>query len=252
MSKMYSKSRKKIDWKKRELYSRLLSPEAFILRIDGRNFSKILKEFEKPYDLRFTKAMVETCKEVMREFNPLFAYIFSDEVNFLFKEIFGCRVEKIDSIIASEFSSRLSLKLGFPVSFDSRIIYINIEIDEILDYLKFRQDECWRNHLNSYAFYTLLKEIRNRRKTQEFLKGKKSREIHEMLFERGINISKTPTWQRRGILVYWSTVELKRMFRGKIVKFKRRKIVENWELPLFDSEDGKKLLEKILFEVINC
>ena len=191
---MYSKSRKKIDWKKRELYSRLLSPEAFILRIDGRNFSNILKEFEKPYDLRFTKAMVETCKEVMREFNPLFAYIFSDEVNFLFKEIFGCRVEKIDSIIASEFSSRLSLKLGFPVSFDSRIIYINIEIDEILDYLKFRQDECWRNHLNSYAFYTLLKEIRNRRKTQEFLKGKKSREIHEMLFGRGINISKTPTW----------------------------------------------------------
>jgi len=236
--------KKKINWKERELYARLLSPNAFILRIDGRNFTNVLKDFEKPYDIRFAKAMVETCREIMRVFNPAFAYTFSDEVSFLFRDLFGCRVEKINSIIASEFSSRLSLKLGIPVSFDSRIIYANS--DEILDYLKFRQDECWRNHINSYAFYTLLKEIGDRRRTQEFLTGKKSNEIHDLLFERGINISKTPAWQRRGIMLYWEVVELEKEFEGRKVRFRRRVIIENWNLPLFDSEEGKKLIEKVL------
>ena len=238
------RQKKRIDWKKRELYSQLLAPNFFILRIDGRNFSNVLRNFEKPYDIRFARSMVETCKEIMREFNPAFAYTFSDEVSFLFKDIFGCRVEKIDSIIASEFSSRLSLKLGFPVSFDSRIIQVNIE--EIYEYLAFRQDKCWRNHINSYAFYTLLREIGDRRKVQEFLKGKKSKEIHDILYKRGINISKMPTWQRRGILIYWKTLELEREFKGRIVRYYRRKIVENWDPPLFDSEEGKKLIEKIL------
>ncbi|WP_456327341.1 tRNA(His) guanylyltransferase Thg1 family protein [Archaeoglobus sp.] len=236
--------RKKINWKGRELYAHLLSPNVFILRIDGRNFTNVLKDFEKPYDIRFARAMVETCKEIMREFNPAFAYTFSDEVSFLLRDLFGCRVEKVNSIIASEFSSRLSLKLGFPVSFDSRIIYVSF--DEIADYLKWRQDECWRNHINSYAFYTLLKEIGDRRKTQEFLTGKKSSEIHDLLFERGINVSKTPTWQRRGILLYWEYVEFEKEFKGRKVKVRRRRIVENWDLPLFDSEEGKKLIEKIL------
>jgi tRNA(His) 5'-end guanylyltransferase len=117
--------------------------------------------------------------------------------------------------------------------------------------LKYRQDECWRNHINSYAFYTLLKEIGDRRKTQEFLKGKKSHEIHDILFERGINLSKTPAWQRRGIFLHWTTVEIEKEYEGRIVRFKRRKIVENWEPPIFDSEEGKKLLEKILLEVID-
>ncbi len=248
---MSSRSRKRIDWKRREIYSKLLSPDLFILRIDGRNFTNVLRNFEKPYDLRFAKAMVETCKEILREFNPAFAYTFSDEVSFLFRDVFGCRVEKIDSIIPSEFSSRLSLKLGFPVSFNSRIIYVRNRA-EIMDYLKFRQDECWRNHLNSYAFYTLLKEVGDRRKTQEFLKGKKSKEIHDILFERGINLSKTPSWQRRGIMIYWAEVELEREFGGRIVRYRRRRIVENWNLPLFNSEEGKKLLEKVLLDVVDC
>ena len=233
-----------IDWKRRELYTMLLAPELFLLRIDGRNFSNVLRDFEKPYDLRFAKAMVETCKEIMRAFNPAFAYTFSDEVSFLFSNLFGNRVEKIDSIIASEFSSRLSLKLGIPVSFDSRIIYVNL--DEVWDYLDFRQKECWRNHLNSYAFYTLLKEFGDRRRVQEFLKGKKSAEIHDLLFQRGVNLAKTPSWQRRGIIVHWKEVELEKEFNGRVVRYKRRRVVENWNPPIFGSEEGKKFVEEII------
>ncbi len=236
--------RKKRNWKSRELYSNLRTPDVFLLRLDGRNFSRVLEEFEKPYDLRFAKAMVECCKDLMREFNAAFAYTFSDEVTFLMKDVFGCRLEKIDSIIASEFASRLSLRLGIPVGFDSRVIYANL--DEIADYLAWRQNEAWRNHLNSYAFYTLLEEIGDRRRVQKLLEGKKSPELHDILHERGINPAKTPAWQRRGILLYWKEIELEKEFRGKTVRFKRRRIVEDWNPPLFDSDEGRSYIQNIL------
>jgi len=233
-------------WKSRELYSKLLVPDLFLVRVDGRNFSKILEGFDKPYDLRFARVMVESCREIMKEFNSAFAYTFSDEATFLFRDTFGCRLEKIDSIIASEFASRVSLRLGVPVGFDCRVVFTNI--DEIWEYLAWRQDEAWRNHLNSYAFYTLLKEIKDRRMVQRYLEGKKSKELHDILFSKGINPAKTPAWQRRGILIYWKKVELEKEFRGKIVRYKRRRIVEDWEPPLFDSEEGKRLIDSIVRE----
>jgi len=236
--------RKEKNWKARELYSGLLSPEIVMVRLDGRNFSRVLKDFEKPYDLRFARIMVECCKEVMREFNAALAYTFSDEVSMLIRDIFGRRVEKIDSILASEFASRVSLKLGFPVGFDCRIVHV--EPDEVWEYLAWRQDEAWRNHLNSYAFYTLLKEVGDRRRVQEILEGKKSPELHEILFKRGINPAKTPAWQRRGILLYWEKVELEKEFMGETVRYRRRRIVENWNPPLFDSEEGRALIHKIM------
>jgi len=238
--------RKGRNWKSRELYSRLLAPPTFLIRLDGRNFSRILEGFEKPYDFRFAKAMVETCVEVLREFNACFAFTFSDEVTFLVRDVFGCRLEKVNSIVASEFSSRLSLKLELPLSFDSRVIYA--EPNEIADYLAWRQDEAWRNHLNGYAFYTLLKEMKDRRRVQEFLKGKKSKDLHDILHERGINPSKTPAWQRRGVIVHWKRVELEREFEGRVVRFERRRVVENWNPPLFGNEEGRKYLENILKE----
>ena len=241
--------KKRVNWKSRELYSKLLTPNIFLVRLDGRNFSRVLENFEKLYDLRFARIMVECCRDILREFNAAFAYTFSDEVSFLMRDIFGCRVEKINSVVASEFASRVSLKLGFPVGFDSRVIFANL--DEVWDYLAWRQDEAWRNHLNSYAFYTLLKEIGDRRKVQKFLEGKKSPELHDILYARGINPAKTPAWQRRGIILYWQEIELEKEFQGRKVKFKRRKIVENWNPPLFDSDEGKSFIGNIVREWLN-
>lgn len=232
-------------WKKREVFSGLLAPFPILIRLDGRNFSNLLAEFEKPYDLRFAKVIVDSGKELMKEFNALFAFTFSDEITFFFQtEFFGGRVEKINSIISSEFSSRVSLRLGMPVSFDSRIIATSG--DDVWEYLAWRQEEAWRNHLNSYAFYTLLREIGDRTKVQKYLNGKKSNELHDILFQRGINPAKNPAWQKRGIFLYWKEMEFEKEFNGRIVRFKRRRIVENWEPPLFSTEEGRNYLAEIL------
>jgi tRNA(His) 5'-end guanylyltransferase len=53
-----------------------------------------------------------------------------------------------------------------------------------------------------------------------------------MVFQKGINLAKTPAWEKRGVLVYR----------------KDERIVQDWELKLFREEDGHKLLRSILLE----
>jgi tRNA(His) 5'-end guanylyltransferase len=215
-----------------------------MVRIDGRNFSKIFSDFEKPYDERFARAMVESAVAVMKEFNAMLCYIFSDEANFYFKhEIFGRRVEKINSVIASIFSSNLSLRLDRHVSFDSRIIHVTD--DFLVDYLSARQRECWRNHLNAYAFYRMLEETGDRKEAQRRLKGMRSAALHDFLFEKGINPARTPAWQRRGILIHWVQEERRKIYQGKEVTFTRRVLKQNWEPPLFWTEEGKDYLSAV-------
>ncbi len=230
-----------------ELYSFLLAPLPFMVRVDGRNFSRTLSDFERPYDERFARAMAESAVAVVREFNATLCYIFSDEANFYFQhEIFSQRVEKINSVIASLFSSNLSLRLGRPVSFDSRIIHV--PENSVIDYLSGRQRECWRNHLNAYAFYRMLEEVGDRREAQRRLKGVKSAALHDFLFERGINPARTPAWQRRGILIHWVLERRRKIHEGREVTFTRRVLKQNWEPPLFWTEEGKNYLTAVIGE----
>jgi len=215
-----------------------------MVRVDGRNFSKILSDFEKPYDEKFARIMVNSAVAIMKEFNATLCYIFSDEANFYFQhEIFSRRVEKINSVIASMFSSSFSLAIGKPVSFDSRIIHVPENL--LVEYLSGRQKECWRNHLNAYAFYKMLEKVKNRNEAQRRLTGMKSALLHDFLFERGINPARTPAWQRRGILIHWVQEERRKIHQGKEVVFTRRVLKQNWEPPLFWTEEGKNYLSTV-------
>ena len=51
-----------------------------------------------------------------------------------------------------------------------------------------------------------------------------------LCFQKGINLAKTPVWQRRGVMVYR----------------KDGRVVADWQPPLFSSAEGKGLLEQIL------
>jgi tRNA(His) guanylyltransferase len=54
-------------------------------------------------------------------------------------------------------------------------------------------------------------------------------EIHELVFQKGINLARTPAWERRGVMVYR----------------KDGKLESDWELPLLSSAEGPAFLEKI-------
>lgn len=86
----------------------------------------------------------------------------------------------------------------------------------------------------------------DKRTVTEKLKGLKSSAIHELLFERGVNLAKVPTWHRRGIGVYKRTVTIKGYDPRykKEVKSERKKIIVDKKLPLF-NEDFFKTIEGI-------
>ncbi|RLI21664.1 guanylyltransferase [Candidatus Bathyarchaeota archaeon] len=254
MQESYLSEEKISQFKENEIYSQLKIPKdfSFIVRLDGWKFQFLCKKLkvEKPFDIKIAKCLVDASKKVFRVFSPSIAYVISDEINLLFvrKYLFNGRIEKINSILSGLISSSFSLNLkkyfkkAETISFDSRVIVLPDK--SILDYFAWRQLNGWRNHNNAYAYWLFRKLGYSPKESSERLKGLKSEQIHEILFKHGINLSKTPAWQRRGIIVYKETYE-KETDKAKV---KRRKITENWNLPPFTSEEGKELLRKIITE----
>ncbi len=242
-----------IELKEREIYSDIRVFPPFAVRIDGRGFRRALDilDLKKPYDEQFAHAMADSVELFLTEsgINPLFAFTFSDEVTFFFYEIpFNSRIEKIDSIIPSFISSALTLKLNLdnPIAFDSRVILLGKE--DIYKYLLWRQAETWRNHVSSYGYYTLLKTGLSEKDASLCLKNLKANQIHELVFKHGVNLAETPTWQRCGILVYREIYEKAGYDPVKKIDVKthRSRIIQEWNSPIFKSEEGKKLIERLM------
>jgi len=267
----------------REVYADLRVRGPLVVRADGRGFGKILREAEKPYDMKFATAMARAARTFVEGsgLSPALAFTFSDEINLLFPAApFRGRLEKIDSVVAGSLSGHLSLGLGRAVAMDARAIPLCP--GEISGYFAERQDEAWRNHVFSSGFYALIDEGRRPKEAMDLLLGMKEGEIHEMLFCRGTNLAKSPAWQRRGILIRriegadeeevdlarvegaarekvmgderWEERRDERGDRdgriGEVIEGERkvrwrgrRRIVEDWEPPLFRSQEGKNLLE---------
>lgn len=251
--------------KESEIYSNLRVPSGsrIVIRVDGRSFSKLARvlKLKKPYDLDFVKMMVSSCHYFFQEFSPSFIYTFSDEMNILLDEVpFSGRVEKLDSVFASflagSFSSGVFQSGRFgkilddsntfkPISFDSRVIPLNKR--GVVEYFKERQDEAWRNCLNGYAYWTLSQEYDKNRATQ-ILKGKKKQELHDLLYERDVNITEVPLWQRRGVAIYREKVQVEGYNPIKQEKMvsQRWKPFIDWDLPILSEEFffSREILEK--------
>ncbi len=241
------------EMKEREIYSDLRVFPPFAVRIDGRGFRRELSDFKKPYDERFAKAMADCVESFFRDsgLNPVFAFTFSDEINLFFSEMpYNYRIEKIDSIIPSFFSSGLTIRLELkkPVSFDSRVIPLGKE--DIYRYLVWRQAETWRNHVSSYGFYTLLSTGLSEKEAALRLEKMKASSVHELLFQHGVNLAETPAWQRCGVLVFRETYD-KRGYdpvKKTEVTTQRTKIIQEWDTPIFKTEKGKNLIDRLLSE----
>jgi len=238
---------------KSEVFSTLHVPpdNSFFVRLDGRQFQAVSEKLktEKPFDKKFAKCLVASGKAVFLEnLNPTLIYVASDEINafFAYAAPFNGRVEKINSVLAGIVSSAFSLNVlklfGKPltVAFDSRIIIIPKE--KSVEYLTWRQMDTWRNHNNAYAYWLLRQLGRAPREAAKTLTGMKTEELHQLLFQHGVNLAKTPAWQRRGILVYKKPYQ--KLLETQSVT--RWRIQENWNLPIFSSADGKALVQQVL------
>ncbi|WP_296803372.1 tRNA(His) guanylyltransferase Thg1 family protein [uncultured Methanobrevibacter sp.] len=233
-----------------EVYSSLKVPKnsKIIVRLDGRSFHKLAKDLNliKPYDENFYQVMSKVCNELFKEFSPVFVYTFSDEISLLLERIpFDGRIEKINSVIASFTASSFVLHYDAdfkkPPSFDSRIIPISDE--DVLKYFKWRQDESWKNCIASYGI-SFLKSKYSNKIANDKINGLKSSEIHELLYQNGINLNDVETYKKRGIAVYRKN--------KKVVGFNKKENKEqvsyrtyayvDWEVPKFNKEFFENLI----------
>ena len=232
-----------------EVYSSLKVPKnsKIIVRLDGRSFHKLARDLNlvKPYDENFYKVISEVCRDLFEEFSAEFVYTFSDEISLLLDNVpFDGRVEKINSVIASftasSFVMHYDAQFKKPPAFDSRIIPIND--DDILDYFKWRQDESWRNCVNSHGI-SYLKTKYSNKDANDKINGMNLSDIHEFLFENGINLNDVETYKKRGIAVYRKN--------KKVVGFNKKEnknqtsyrsyVYTDWELPIFSEKFFKDI-----------
>ena len=239
--------------KQREVYSTLFSAPPIVVRIDGRGFHRIAETWglARPFDGRFARAMADVSRMLIAEsgLSPDLAYTFSDEISLYFSHLpYSGRVEKIDSVTASYAASALTIAMQsqVPVSFDARIIQVTPAL--AVRYLIDRQAEAWRNHVNAVCQHTLASEGRSRRETARVLRGLSSAELHELMFSRGINLAKTPAWQRRGILIYRSAKEVEGFnpVEGHLVRSVRTAVRCDSDPPVFSSPEGRLFLDGLI------
>ncbi len=218
----------------------ILSDMYLVARLDGRSFSRLTKEicdFEAPFDVRFRDMMVNTVKALMDcGFRVVYGFTESDEMSLLFhtdEDTFGRKVRKFNSILAGTASAAFSLQLGQVAAFDCRLIPLP-NLERVQDYFLWRQEDAHRNALNAHCYWMLRKEGMSVKDATELLEGKSVAFKNELLFSRGINFDKLPSWQKRGIGVFWDDIEKAgyNPITKQEVKAIRKMLNANYELPL--------------------
>ena len=230
----------------------VLSDMYLVARLDGRSFSRLTKEicdFEAPFDVRFRDMMVNTVKALMDcGFRVVYGFTESDEISLLFctdEDTFGRKVRKFNSILAGTASAAFSLQLGQVAALDCRLVPLP-NLERVQDYFLWRQEDAHRNALNAHCYWMLRKEGMSVKDATELLEGKTVAFKNELLFSRGINFDKLPSWQKRGIGVFWDDVEKVgyNPITNQEVKATRRVLSVNYDLPL--GEDYAKYVISFL------
>lgn len=138
----------------------VVTPDVYIIaRLDGRGFTRLTKEtlkLDRPFDLRFRDAMIETARHLMNcGFNMSYGYTESDEISLLLQKdegSFGRKTRKLISILAGEASASFSMAMGSKGVFDCRIAPLPNE-NRVIDYFRWRAEDANRNALNAYCYW---------------------------------------------------------------------------------------------------
>lgn len=162
-----------------------------IMRLDGKAFHTLTKQCKKPFDETFSTCMDITARKLCKEIQGVrCGYIQSDEISLLIMDDahlnteawFDYNIQKLTSVAASiasvEFTTcwRYYTDKQENAIFDCRVF--NIPKEEVCNYFIWRQQDWVRNSIQMLA--------RSHFSYKELFE-KKCSDIHEMLYEIGVN-----------------------------------------------------------------
>lgn len=214
-----------------------------VARLDGRSFTRLTKEvcqFAAPFDERFRDLMVATAEALMNcGLRVTYAYTESDEISLLLarnETLFGRKLRKLNSTLAGEASAQFSLLLGRVATFDCRISQLP-NVDLVVDYFRWRSEDAARNALNAYCYWKLRAAGLNQAQATAKVAGLSVAAKNELLFELGVNYNNIPTWQKRGIGLFWEDFEkaATNPQTGEPIIAQRKRIRREFDLPMKDA-----------------
>jgi tRNA(His) 5'-end guanylyltransferase len=179
--------------------------EAVVVRVDGHSFTNFTSHMARPFDERFSRAMVEATRVVVEDLKCRIGYTQSDEATFILWEPegdlpFGGKFQKLATVIASKFTGKFileGLKL-FPEAIESRVPAFDGRSHALPfpDYaarnVLWRETDARKNSLNGVARANF---------SQNVLNGKSSQQMKEMLAEKGYDLGAVPESFRRGVFL---------------------------------------------------
>ncbi|KAG5921067.1 transcriptional activator [Claviceps africana] len=197
----------------------LLPNTWIVVRIDGRAFTKMCAKygFEKPNDRRALNLMNAAAKAVVTDLpESMIAYGVSDEYSFVFHKscnLFERRASKLVSTVVSTFTANYvyswptyfpDTPLSFPLpTFDGRAVCYP-SVQNLRDYLSWRQADCHINNLYNTAFWSLIQlGGLDSKEAQRTLAGTLAADKNEILFSRfHINYNNEPEIFRKGSVIF--------------------------------------------------
>lgn len=217
--------------------------------------SDIFKEFSPKFIYSFSDEISILLNEVpfngrVEKINSVFASMASSSLTSRIQKEFNIDNDKLFDIdettadfekfkrimgIKEKNSNDEPLIYKKPISFDSRIIPISP--DEIHNYFKWRQDESWRNCINSYGIWALKNEYPPDVAASKLF-GLSLNDIKEILDENGISFDEVDNWKKRGFAVYRNINTVKRYDKklDKEVVEKHKYVYRDFGLPKFDRQ----------------
>lgn len=234
-------------------YDLSVLPQIYIVaRLDGRCFTRLTKEkykFKVPFDEQFRDYMTAVVEHLMNcGFKIIYGYSQSDEISLLFDledETFKRKLRKLNSVLAGEASAKLSLLLGDIACFDCRISQLP-NPQEVINYFRWRNEDAHRNALNSHCYWCLRGDGKNARQATKIMDGLSVAGKNELLFQHGINFNELPNWQKRGVGLYWQTVEKigYNPLTKEQVLTERQQIYRDFNLPM--KEEYSQFIGKLI------
>lgn len=190
---------------------RFLPRVPILARIDGRSFSRWTRTLRRPFDERFSAAMIATARYLLDQSGARVAYVQSDEISLVLLSedpkqsvFFDGRVQKLTSVLASLAAARFALavrdllpeRADDPAAFDCRA-WVVPSRDEAVNTLLWRENDARKNSLSMAA---------RAHHPPGALTGKRAPELHDLLHQVGVNWNDYPAHFKRGTYLQRRTV----------------------------------------------
>lgn len=196
-----------------------------IIRLDGKAFHTYTRKLKKPYDETLLDSFDEVTKVLCKDIQGVaFGYTQSDEISLLLTDFntpktdawFNGNVQKITSISAAMAAVNF-MKVRQEKYADNRLAYFDSrvfsipDVNEVINYFIWRQQDAVRNSIQMLAQSLYSHHELNKKKTNE---------LQELIFQKGINWDSLDSRLKRGTVIYRVAYEVSDKKEGFVTRHK--------------------------------